>query len=102
LVQWATPVQEGLAVPDIEPLALSPRDAAAHPSLSKRSLSRLIAARKIIARKDGPRTLVDMASIRAYYESLPINSSAAGVLAEKQTAPDYFRGRCRLGQSRHS
>ncbi len=58
----------------IEPLALSPRDAAAFLSISKRSLSRLIAARKIAARKDGPRTLVDVASIRAYYESLPLKN----------------------------
>jgi hypothetical protein len=80
-VQWATPVQEGLAVSAvaIKPLALSPRDAAAHLSISKRSLSRLIAARKIIVRKDGPRTLVDMASLRAYYESLPAKAAPAPI-----------------------
>ena len=55
----------------IEPLALSPRDAAAFLSISKRSLSRLIRARKIEARKHGPRTLVDVASLKAYYASLP-------------------------------
>jgi hypothetical protein len=31
----------------------------------------LIAAKKIEARKDGPRTLVDVASLKAYYGSLP-------------------------------
>ncbi len=55
----------------IDPLALSPRDAAAFLSISKRSLSRLIRARKIEARKNGPRTLVDVASLKAYYASLP-------------------------------
>jgi hypothetical protein len=40
-------------------------------SLSKRSLSRLISAGTIIARKDKGRTLVDAASVRAHYESLP-------------------------------
>jgi hypothetical protein len=55
----------------IEPLALSPHDAAAFLSISKRSLSRLIRARKIEARKHGPRTLVDVASLKAYYVSLP-------------------------------
>jgi excisionase family DNA binding protein len=55
----------------LEPIALSPRDAAQFLSISKRSLSRLIAARKIEARKDGPRTLVDVASLKAYYASLP-------------------------------
>ena len=55
----------------LEPLALSPREAAAFLSISKRSLSRLIRAGKIEARKAGPRTLVDVASLKAYYESLP-------------------------------
>jgi hypothetical protein len=43
-----------------------PRDATALLSISTRSLSRLIAARKIAARKDGSRTLVDVASVKAY------------------------------------
>jgi Helix-turn-helix domain len=47
----------------IEPLAFSPRDAAAFLSISKRSLSRLIRAQKIEARKHGPRTLIDVASL---------------------------------------
>jgi excisionase family DNA binding protein len=55
----------------LEPIALSPRDAAQFLSISKRSLSRLIRARKIEARKDGPRTLVDVASLKAYYATLP-------------------------------
>ena len=54
-----------------EPLSLSPRDAAAFLSISKRSLSRLIHDGKIEARKHGPRTLVDVASLKAYYASLP-------------------------------
>ena len=58
-------------MPALEPLALSPRAAAAFLSISKRSLSRLIARRKIEARKDGLRTLVDVASIKAYYAALP-------------------------------
>jgi len=61
----------------LEPLALSPRDAAAFLSISKRSLSRLIAARKIAARKDGSRTLVDVASIKAYYAALPLKNDHA-------------------------
>jgi excisionase family DNA binding protein len=58
----------------LEPLALSPSDAAAFLSVSKRTLSRLIRARKIVARKDGTRTLVDVASVKAYYESLPLKA----------------------------
>jgi excisionase family DNA binding protein len=70
----------GAIMPAIEPLALSPRDAAAFLSISKRSLSRLIADRKIAARKDGPRTLVDVASIKAYYEALPMKSDHAPIV----------------------
>ena len=49
----------------LEPLTLSPREAAAFLSISKRSLSRLIRAGKIEARKAGTRTLVDVASLKA-------------------------------------
>jgi excisionase family DNA binding protein len=56
---------------ELEPLALAPAEGARYLSISKRSLSRLIAYGKIVARKDGPRTLVDVASLKAYYESLP-------------------------------
>jgi excisionase family DNA binding protein len=55
----------------METLALSPRDAAAFLAVSKRTLTRLIADKKIEARKSGPRTLVDVASLKAYYASLP-------------------------------
>ena len=55
----------------LEPLALPPREAAAVLSISKRNLSRLIRAGKIEARKAGTRTLVDFASLKAYYASLP-------------------------------
>ena len=64
------------AVP-IEPLALSPREAAAYLAISKRTLSRLIRSKKITARKAGPRTLVDVASLKAYYETLPLKTDHA-------------------------
>ena len=70
----------GTVMPTLEPLALSPRDAAAYSSISKRTLSRLIAAKKIVARKDGPRTLVDVASLKAYYETLPLKTDHAAIL----------------------
>ena len=66
-------------MPALEPLALSPRDAAALLSISKRSLSRLI-ARKIAARKDGQRTLVDVASLKAYYAALPLKTDHAPIV----------------------
>ena len=59
----------------LEPIALSPRDAAQFVSISKRTISRLISSRKVAARKDGKRTLVDVASLKAYYESLPLKSA---------------------------
>jgi excisionase family DNA binding protein len=64
----------------LEPLALSPRDAAALLSISKRSLSRLIARKKIAARKDGQRTLVDVASLKAYYAALPLKTDHAPIV----------------------
>jgi excisionase family DNA binding protein len=55
----------------VEPIALPPVAAAAYLGISKRSLYRLIADGLVTARKDGPRTLVDVASLRSYYASLP-------------------------------
>jgi excisionase family DNA binding protein len=60
------------AVIQLQPLALPPQAAAQLLSISKRSLSRLIAAGKIVARKEGSRTLVDVESLKAYYTGLPV------------------------------
>jgi hypothetical protein len=60
------------AVIRLQPLALPPLAAAQFLSISKRSLSRLIAAGKIVARKEGSRTLVDVESLKGYYTGLPI------------------------------
>jgi len=65
---------------ELEPLALSPAAAAHYLSISKRSLSRLIADGTIEARKAGPRTLVDVASLKAYYEALPKKTDHAPIL----------------------
>lgn len=59
-------------VTQLQPLALPPLAAAQFLSISKRSLSRLIAAGKIVARKEGSRTLVDVKSLKAYYARLPV------------------------------
>jgi hypothetical protein len=64
-------------VTELQPLALAPIAAARFLSLSKRSLSRLIADGKIIARKDGARTLVDVESLKAYYANLPVRPECA-------------------------
>ncbi len=55
-------------MPALEPLAVSPREAAHFLSISKRTVSRLIRSRKIAARKLGIRTLVDVASLKTFYE----------------------------------
>jgi hypothetical protein len=55
----------------LEPLAISPAASGRFLGVSKRTVYNLIAARKIIAKKDKGRTLVDVASIRAYYNALP-------------------------------
>ena len=60
-----------LEVSAVDPAALSPEGAAAYLSISKRRVYLLIADEVLIAKKDGARTLVDFASIKAHYESLP-------------------------------
>jgi hypothetical protein len=55
----------------IEPLALSPEDAAAFLSISRRALSDLVSDGSVLAKKRGTSTLVSVASLRAYYASLP-------------------------------
>jgi excisionase family DNA binding protein len=54
---------------ELEPLAPSPAVAARYLSISKRSISRLIAKKRFEARKAGPRRLVDVVSLNAYCES---------------------------------
>jgi excisionase family DNA binding protein len=68
---------QGAAMSALEPLALSPREAAAFLSVGRRTLSRLIATRKVAARKDGSRTLVDVASLKTYYAALPLKTDHA-------------------------
>jgi excisionase family DNA binding protein len=63
---------------ELEPLA--PAAAARYLSISKRSLSRLIADGKIAARKHGSRTLVDVGSLNAYYASLPEKADHAPIV----------------------
>ena len=56
----------------IIPIALSSADAAKSLGVSRRTLARLIASRKIVARLTAGRQLVEVASLRAYFESLPV------------------------------
>ena len=77
----------------LEPIALSPRDAAAFIGVSKRTLSRLIRANKIAARKAGPRTLVDVASLKAYYDSLPLKTDHAPIVFVHPITGRRHRGR---------
>ena len=67
------------AIRPLDPNALSasPEEAARFLSVHRRTrFDRLIADRILKARKAGRRVLVDMASIRAYYESLPVIGGA--------------------------
>jgi excisionase family DNA binding protein len=56
---------------EFEPLSLSPRGAAAYAGYSLSTIYRLLNAGHITARRDGARTLIDGASIRAYQKTLP-------------------------------
>ena len=66
-----------LEVKTIEPFAMSPDDAATLLSVNKRTIYRLVAEKKLIARKEGSRTLVDYQSVKKHYESLPLLSGAS-------------------------
>jgi len=59
-------------MPAVGPLAYTITDAATYLAISKRSVYRLIADCKRIARRHGKRTVIDAASLKAYYASLPI------------------------------
>jgi excisionase family DNA binding protein len=60
-----------LEIKTIEPFAMSPDDAATLLSVNKRTVYRLIAVEKLIARKSGARTLVDYQSVKTYHAALP-------------------------------
>ena len=61
---------------DPNALSVSPEDAARLLSVHRRTVDHTIAQRILKARRAGRRVLVDMASIRAYYESLPVIGGA--------------------------
>jgi excisionase family DNA binding protein len=55
----------------IEPVSLSPETAAQLSGVSVRTIYRLLADKAFRARRSGGRTLIDWASWRAYFTSLP-------------------------------
>ena len=75
----------------IAPLALSPKAAAECLSLSRRQIGILIAEKKLIARKSGTRTLIDFASVRMFYEGLPLVAEPAPI----PNAPKRHKRRAR-------
>jgi excisionase family DNA binding protein len=66
----------------LEPIALSPRNAASFLGVSKRTMARLIADGKVLARKIGARTLVDVASVKALYATLPAKGDTGPLVFE--------------------
>lgn len=59
-----------------DPLTVSPDEAARLLSLHKRTIYRLVAERKLVARKAGARTLIEYAGLKAYLLTLPELSGA--------------------------
>src|ERR1700688_3692466 len=66
-----------LEVKTTEPFAMSPDAAATLLSVNKRTIYRLITEKKLVARKEGSRTLVDYQSVKRHYDSLPLLSGAS-------------------------
>ena len=75
----------------VEPFAVSPREAARLLAVSRRTVSRLIRTHKLVARKHGKRTLVDVESVKAFYAGLPIKQTSSplvfGRRAKRQLKP---------------
>jgi excisionase family DNA binding protein len=70
-------------MPELKPLSYSPATAAALIGIHTRTLYRLLADGRITGRRMGSRTLVDGASVRSYYESLPKYVSRPTAIARK-------------------
>ena len=68
-----------LDVTTVEPAALSPKGTVAYLSLSKRTISSLIADGTLIAKRSGGRTLVDFQSVKEYYDGLPLKTVSASI-----------------------
>lgn len=60
----------------IEPIVLGVKDAADFIGLSRSRLYELIAAQRIEARKLGSRTVIPVASLRAFVEAAPLKVAA--------------------------
>jgi hypothetical protein len=67
-----------LEVKPVDPAALSPKGTAVYLSLSKRTISSLIAD-ALIAKQSGGRTLVDFESVKKYYAGLPVKTVSASI-----------------------
>ena len=74
------------AVAIIEPLAVPPREAARLLAVSRRTVSRLIREHKLVARKLGKRTLVDVESVKAFYAGLPIKRKSSPLVFGRRQA----------------
>ena len=59
----------------IEPLVLGVKDAAAYIGLSKSRLYELLADQSIQAKKLGARTVIPVASLRAFVDSAPLKAA---------------------------
>ena len=68
-----------LEVVTVEPAALSPKGVCQYLSLSKRSVSTLIADQVLIAKRCGGRTLIDFESVKKFYAGLPAKTVAASI-----------------------
>jgi excisionase family DNA binding protein len=82
-----------LEVKVVEPAALSPEGAGDYLSLTKRQIYNLIADGLLIAKRSGARTLVDFASVKNYYEGLPLKTVAASIPNSPQCAAFVRRRR---------
>ncbi len=86
-------------MPVAEPMSLSPEGAADYLSLSKPTIYRLLAAGSLKGKRAGTRTMIDGASLRAYYKSLP-DYAAANAIANAPQMMTIAQNRKRRHQTR--
>ncbi|HVU43786.1 MAG TPA: helix-turn-helix domain-containing protein [Xanthobacteraceae bacterium] len=79
-----------------DPLAVPPNEAARLLAVSRRTVSRLIREHKLVARKLGKRTLVDVESVKAFYAGLPAITGPRLLFGERAHVRPRPRRKARL------
>jgi hypothetical protein len=73
--------QTGIQGADIPRLAFSPREAAKSAGVAERRIFKAMADKKLVARKDGKATLIEVAELARWISSLPTRGTSQESIA---------------------